>query len=154
MEVHIDFAFHTTQFPQSGVFPLVGEGQFAAGVDDASDDHRQAILYPGFFARVKSPVQSKFLGQLQQGMAGPVFLGAADLEILCGALRDDIAAEGRLQQCELLQGQAGDAAVSGVFDFAVLAKGRADDADRITAMALNFEMKGKRFAFNGYQTSI
>jgi hypothetical protein len=50
----------------------------------------------------------------------------------------------------LLQGQAGDAAVSGVFDFAVLAKGRADDADRITAMALNFEMKGKRFAFNGY----
>jgi len=54
----------------------------------------------------------------------------------------------------LLQGQAGDAAVSGVFDFAVLAKGRADDADRITAVALNFEMKGKRFAFNGYRISI
>jgi hypothetical protein len=86
MEVHIDVAFHVAQFPQSGVFPLVGEGQFAAGVDDASDDHRQAILDLGFFTRVKSAVQSKFLGQLQQGKAGPVFLGAADLEILCGAL--------------------------------------------------------------------
>src|SRR5208282_1010236 len=38
-------------------------------------------------------------------------------------------------------------------DFAVLAKGRADQADRITAVALNFEMKGKRFAFNGHRIS-
>src|SRR5260221_2697735 len=40
-----------------------------------------------------------------------------------------------------------------MFDFAVLAKRRADEADRITAVALNFEMKGKRFAFDGYQIS-
>ena len=102
MEVHIDFAFHPGQFPQSGVFPLVGQRQFAAGIDDASDDHRQAILDPGFFARVQSPVQSKFLGQLQQRIAGSVFFGAADLEILCGALGDDIATEGSLHQFELL----------------------------------------------------
>jgi hypothetical protein len=38
-------------------------------------------------------------------------------------------------------------------DFAVLAKGRADEADRITAVTLNFEMKGKSFAFNGHQIS-
>ena len=44
--------------------------------------------------------------------------------------------------------------MSGVFDFAVFAIGRTDEADRITAVALNFEMKGKRFAFNGYQISI
>jgi hypothetical protein len=44
--------------------------------------------------------------------------------------------------------------VSGVFDFAVLAIGRADEADRITAVALNFKMKGKRFAFDGYHKSI
>jgi len=43
--------------------------------------------------------------------------------------------------------------VGGVFDFAVLAKRRADEADRITAVALNFEMKGKRFAFDGYYKS-
>ena len=88
--------------PQSGVFPLVRQRQFAAGIDDASDDHRQAVLDPGFFARVKSPVQSKFLGELQQRIAGSIFLGSEDLEILCRALRHDIAAEGRLQQFELL----------------------------------------------------
>jgi hypothetical protein len=41
--------------------------------------------------------------------------------------------------------------VSGVFDFAVFAIARTDEADRITAVALNFEMKGKRFASDGYQ---
>jgi len=40
--------------------------------------------------------------------------------------------------------------VGGMFDFALLAKGRADEADWSTAVALNFEMKGKEFAFNGY----
>jgi hypothetical protein len=40
-----------------------------------------------------------------------------------------------------------------MLDFAIFAKGRADETDRITAVALNFEMKGKRFAFNGHQTS-
>ena len=83
----------------------------------------------------------------------PIFLGGKDLEIFCGALRNDIAAEGSLQQFELLKPQAGDAAVGGMSDFALLAKGRADEADRITAVALNFEMKGKRFAFNGHQIS-
>ena len=43
--------------------------------------------------------------------------------------------------------------MSGVFDFAVLAIGRADEADRSTTVALNFEMKGKRFSFDGYQIS-
>ena len=46
MEVHIDFAFHARQLPQSSIFPLVGERQFAAGIDDASDNHRQAIAGP------------------------------------------------------------------------------------------------------------
>ena len=41
-----------------------------------------------------------------------------------------------------------------MLDFAIFAKGRADETDRITAVALNFEMKGKRCAFNGYQISI
>ena len=44
--------------------------------------------------------------------------------------------------------------MGGMLDFAIFAKGRADETDRITAVALNFEMKGKRFAFNGYRISI
>jgi hypothetical protein len=103
---------------------------------------------------VKSTVQSKFLGQLQQRIAGPLFLGGKDLEIFCGALRNDIASGGSLQQFELLKSQAGNAAVGGTSDFALLAIGRAEEADRITAVALDFEMKGKRFAFNGHPISI
>jgi hypothetical protein len=53
-------------------------------------------------------------GQLEQRIAGPVFLRGEDLEILCGALRDDIFAEGSLQQFELLQSQAGNAPVGGM----------------------------------------
>src|SRR5208283_941807 len=89
-----------------------------------------------------------------QCKAGPIFLGGEDLEILCRALGHHIAAEGSLQQSELLQSQAGDAPMGRVLDFAMLAIGRAEEADRITAVALNFEMKGKWFASDGHQTSI
>jgi len=41
-----------------------------------------------------------------------------------------------------------------MFDFALLAKGGADDADWITAVALNFEVKAERLAFNGHLISI
>ena len=44
--------------------------------------------------------------------------------------------------------------MGGMLDFAIFAKGRADETDRITAVALNFEVKGKRLAFNGYLKSI
>jgi hypothetical protein len=44
--------------------------------------------------------------------------------------------------------------VGGVLDFAVLAKGRADEADGITEVALNLEMKRKDFTFNGHQIGI
>ncbi len=56
------------------IFALVGQRQFAARIDDASDNHRQAILDAGFFARVKSTVESKLLCQLQQRITGAVFL--------------------------------------------------------------------------------
>src|SRR5271165_3569942 len=41
-----------------------------------------------------------------------------------------------------------------MFDFALLAKGGADKADRSTAVALDFEVERKRFAFNGHKISI
>jgi hypothetical protein len=37
-----------------------------------------------------------------------------------------------------------------MFDFAILAIGGADEAYRIATVALNLEMKGKRFSFNGH----
>ena len=59
-----------------------------------------------------------------------------------------------MQQFELLKGKASDAAVGGMFDFALLAKGGTDKADRSPAVALDFEVKRKSFAFNGHQISI
>jgi hypothetical protein len=58
------------QFPQSGVFPLVGERQFAARIQNRKNRGRVRRSSPGNPApkpslRVKSPVQSKFLGQLR-----------------------------------------------------------------------------------------
>ena len=95
-EVNIDFAFLARQFPQSGCFSTGRSSAcFAAGIDDASDDHRQSnSCTQCFFARVKSPVQSKFLGQFQQCIAGPIrpwrpaiWKSSAEFP-----LRDDIAA--------------------------------------------------------------
>ena len=40
--------------------------------------------------------------------------------------------------------------MGGMLDFAIFAKGRADETDRITAVALNFEVKRGWFATNGY----
>ena len=36
----------------------------------------------------------------------------------------------------------------GMFDFALLAIGGADEADRITSVEVNFEVKAEGFAFN------
>jgi hypothetical protein len=37
-----------------------------------------------------------------------------------------------------------------MFDFALRAEGGADDANRITAVALNFEVKAKGSVYDGY----
>jgi hypothetical protein len=110
----------------------------------------QAILDPGFLARVKRTVELELLGQRQQRVAGSVFLGGTDLKILGGALGHDVAVEGGLEQFEFLQRQTGQAPVVGMFDFAVLAVGGADEAHRITSVGLNFEMKPGRVASDGY----
>src|SRR5215475_9779700 len=69
MCLDIDFAFGAALFPQSGVFPLVGQCQLATGVEQPTDNHRQAISYPGFTARVQGTVESELLGQLQKRAA-------------------------------------------------------------------------------------
>jgi hypothetical protein len=110
----------------------------------------QAILDPSFLARVEGPVELELLGHLQQRVAGPVFLGGTDLNILGGARGHDVAAEGGLEQFEFLQRQPGQAPVVGMFDFAVLAVGGADEAHRMTSVGLDFEMKPGRVAYDGY----
>jgi hypothetical protein len=58
----VDRTFDPAQLPEGGVFPLIGQGQLAARVDDPTDDHGQAILHPRFVARVEGLVQSQLPG--------------------------------------------------------------------------------------------
>jgi hypothetical protein len=146
----IDRTFDPAQLPQGGAFPLVGQGQLAARVDDPTDDHGQAILYPRLVARVECLVQSQLLGQLQESAAGSVFSGVDRLKGLGRILGNDVAAEGGLNEFELIEGQAGDAAVVGVLDFVALAEGGAQDPDRIGAVSLDFEMNGSVWFQDGY----
>jgi hypothetical protein len=53
---------------------------------------------------------------------------------------NDLAAKGGADEFELIQSQAGDTAVVGMLDFAVLAEGGAQDADRLGSMGLDLEM--------------
>jgi hypothetical protein len=150
MFLDVDRPLGATEFPQGGVFPLVRQRQFAAGIDQPADDHGQAILDPSLLAGVEGPVQAQLLGQFQQRVAGPVFLGGAQLHRFGRALRDHLAAEGGLQQLELREAQAGEAAVGGMFDFAVLAIRGADEADGVASVVLNFEVEARRGTFDGY----
>ena len=63
---------------------------------------------------------------------------------------NDVPAEGGLDELELLQRQAGDASVVGVFDRAVLAIGGAQDAVDGGAMLLDFEMNRSCGSHDGY----
>ena len=73
-------------------------------------------------------------------MAGSIFSGVKRLKCLGRILRNHVAAEGCLNEFELIQRQAGDATVVGVLNLVALAEGRAQDADRMGPMSLNLEM--------------
>jgi hypothetical protein len=150
MLLDIDRPLGATQLPQGGVLPLVRQRQLAAGIDEPADDHGQAILDPSLLAGVKRPVQAQLLGQLQQRVAGAVFLGGAQRDGLSGAFGHDLTAEGGLEQFKLRQAQAGEPPVGGMFDFAVLAEGGADEADGVAPVVLDFEVEAGRGAFDGY----
>jgi hypothetical protein len=65
-------------------------------------------------------------------------------------LGQHLTGKGRLEEFELRQAQAGEAAVVGVFDLAVLAKGRAQQAHRADSLGLDFEVDGPRGLQAGY----
>lgn len=68
-------------------------------------------------------------------------------------LRNDIAAEGGLDEFELIEDQPGDAAVIGVFDFVAIAEGGAQDADRAGPVSLDFEVNASDWLQGGYTKS-
>ena len=83
-------------------------------------------------------------------MTGSIFSGVKRLKCLGRILRNHVAAEGCLNEFELIQSQAGDATVVGVLDLAVLAEGRAQEADRLSSMGLDLEMNRADWFQDGY----
>ena len=78
---------------------------------------------------------------MEHGAAGAVFTGVEDSQGVGVALGQGLSGEGGLDEFEVFQAQTGDAALVGVQDFAVLAKGGAEDADGVAAVGLDFEVQ-------------
>jgi hypothetical protein len=114
--------------------------EVAAG-NEASGYHGQHVFDPGFGPGIKSQVQFELFGQLEHGAAGAVFSGLKDLERVGVTLGQSLSGEGGLNEFELFEVQAADAAMVGVHDFALLAEGGAENADGVKAVGLDFEVK-------------
>ena len=66
-------------------------------------------------------------------------------------LGNNLAAKGRLNEFELIQAQASDSTVVGVFDLLAVAEGGAQDADGFGAMSLDLEMDWTDRFKDGYR---
>ena len=152
MALDVDGALGATQLPQGGVGRFVAQGQFAAGIEHPAHDHGQRIGHPGLRrARVEGAVQPELLGQRQQRGAGAVLLTGPQLQGFGRRFGHDLPPEGGLQEFKLLQGEAGEAAVVGVFDLAVLAVGGTDQAVGRGAVQLDLQVEAARLgAHRGY----
>jgi hypothetical protein len=137
-------------FPESGVGALVGQKELAALIDKASGDHGQHVFDPGIGPGIESPVQFEFFGQLEHGATGAVFSGLKDLKRVGVALGQSLSSEGGLNEFELFEAQAGEAAMVGVHDFALLAEGGAENADGAKAMGLDFKVYGAERFHDGH----
>jgi len=143
--VDIDGPFGAAEFPECGVFPLVGEEELAALIEDAPDDHGEGVADPGRGGLgVEGAVEADVPGEVKQGGGGAVFLGGENFEGVGVVLGQDVVAEGGLDVEESGERQAGEAPELLVFDLAVngIAEGGAQDADRALAVALDLEVDG------------
>jgi hypothetical protein len=137
-------------FPERGVGSLVRQKELAALIDEASGDHRQHVSDPGFRPGIESPIQFELFGQLEHGTTGAVFSGLKDLKRVGVALGQSVSGEGGLNESELFEAQAGEAAMVGVHDSARLAEGGAEDAHGVAAVGLDFKMDRTERLHNGY----
>ena len=143
--VDVDWALAAAETPQGGVGGALGQGELAALIDEAPNDHREAVPHPRFVGpRIEGDVEADVFGQAQQGGAGTVFERGGEAQGLWIGLEHDLAAQRRLDHEQLVKGESGEAAVGGVADAtgAGVTIGGAQDADRGGVPALDFEVDG------------
>ena len=79
--VHVHRSPGAAEFPQDGSFPLVGEPQLAALIDDAPGDHGKDIAHPRLGGiGVERAVHADVAGQRQERGTGAEFLVFKHLE--------------------------------------------------------------------------
>ena len=141
VHIHIRWTLHTTELPQAGIGMVVAQGELTAGIDKASDDHRQRTAHPGLRARIERPVQADLLCYRQDRMTGAILPAVENLERSRIINGNDTLTESQLKECELLQRAAGDTPVLGMLHLAVLAKGGAQNTHRAFTGGLYFQMQ-------------
>jgi hypothetical protein len=150
MGLDVHRALDSALFPERGVGSLVGQKELAALINEASGNHGQHVFNPGFGPGIKSPIQFEFFGQLEHGPTGAVFSGLKDLKGVGVALGQSLAGEGGLNEFELFEAQAGEAAMVGVHDFALVAERGAENADGVKAVGLDLKVDGAERFHDGY----
>jgi hypothetical protein len=93
---------------------------------------------------------SWLFGQLEHGSTGAVFSGLKDLKCVGVALGQSLSGEGGLNEFELFQVQAAEAAMVGVHGFARLAEGGTENADGVKPVGLDFEVKWSERLHDGH----
>ena len=99
---------------------------------------------------IESSIQFEFFGQLEHGPTGAVFSGLKDLKRVGVALGQSLSGEGGLNEFELFEVQAGEAAMVGVHDFALVAERGAKNADGVKAVGLDLKVYGAERFHDGY----
>jgi hypothetical protein len=77
---------------------------------------------------------------LEHGATGTVFSGLKDLKRIGVALGQSLSGEGGLNAFELMEVQAGEAAMVGVQDFAQVAERGAENADGVKGVGLDLNL--------------
>jgi hypothetical protein len=152
--VHVHGSFDSGELPEGGALALAGEGELAALVEDAPDDHGEGGCYPalGEGFGVQGGVEADVPGEGEEGGAGPVFAASQESDGVGVSRRDGLALECGLDVEEGFERQAAEASVRGVLDFAVrrITEGGAQESDGGLGVApLDFKVDGE-FCFNGH----
>ena len=117
-----------THFRKGGAGFQLREGEFAFGIDQAADNHRQSAPDPRFGAGIEESIQANILGELEERGTGSILSGVEDLKRLGRAPWVDVITESGLHQAELGESNVGDTAVGRVTDLRTDAVGGAEDA--------------------------
>ena len=128
MGVDVHHPLDSTHFPKGGAGFQLKEGEFASGIDQAANNHRQSAPDPRFGAGIEELIQSNILGELEERGAGSILSGVEDLKRLGRAPWVDVITESGLHQAELGESNAGDTAVGRVTDLRTDSVGGAEDA--------------------------